>query len=63
MFTKFKNYLINQSINYPIRTIVISLLLTLFIFLGIQWFKLDDDLVKTFPQNLPSKIVCIIWYS
>jgi len=57
MFTKFKNYLINQSINYPIRTIVISLLLTLFIFLGIQWFKLDDDLVKTFPQNLPSKII------
>jgi len=57
MFTKFKNYLINQSINYPIRTIVISLLLTLFIFLGIRWFKLDDDLVKTFPQNLPSKII------
>ena len=57
MFTKFKNYLINKSINYPIRTIVISLLLTLFIFLGIQWFKLDDDLVKTFPQNLPSKII------
>ena len=57
MFTKFKNYLINQSINYPIRTIIISLLLTLFIFLGIQWFKLDDDLVKTFPQNLPSKII------
>ena len=57
MFTKFKNYLINQSINYPFRTVVISLLLTLFIFLGIQWFKLDDDLVKTFPQNLPSKII------
>ena len=57
MITKFKNHLINQSINYPIRTFFISLLLTLFIFLGIQWFKLDDDLVKTFPQNLPSKII------
>ena len=57
MIIKFKNHLINQSINYPIRTFCISLLLTLFIFLGIQWFKLDDDLVKTFPQNLPSKII------
>ena len=57
MFTKFKNYFINRSINYPIKTLFISLLLTLFIFFGIQWFKLDDDLVKTFPQNLPSKII------
>ncbi len=57
MLTKFKNYLINQSINSPIKTLVISLLLTLFIFSGIKSFKLDDDLVKTFPQNLPSKII------
>tara|TARA_Y100001968_G_scaffold122007_1_gene111043 strand:- start:5158 stop:7515 length:2358 start_codon:yes stop_codon:yes gene_type:complete len=57
MFTKFKNYFIDRSINYPIKTLFISLLLTLFIFFGIQWFKLDDDLVKTFPQNLPSKII------
>ena len=57
MFTKTKNYFINQSINYPIRTLVISLVLTLFILLGIKSFKLDDDLVKTFPQSLPSKII------
>jgi uncharacterized protein len=57
MLTKFKNYLINQSISHSVRTFSISLFLTLFIFWGIKTFRLDDDLVKTFPQNLPSKII------
>ena len=57
MFQKIKNYLIYQSITFPVRTLIFSAGLTLFIFLGIFSFKVDDDLVKTFPQNLPSKIV------
>ena len=57
MFIKLKKYLINQSLNHPFRTVVISSFLTLFIFWGIKTFKLDDDLVKTFPQDLPSKII------
>ena len=57
MFSKSKNYLINQSTTSPIRTLVVSLLLTLFIFWGFQNFKIDDDLVKTFPQNMESKII------
>lgn len=57
MLIKLKKYLINQSLNYPFRTVVISSFLTLFIFWGIKTFKLDDDLVKTFPQDLPSKII------
>jgi len=57
MLTRLKNSLINQSINHSIRTLFISLFLTIFIFLGIRTFRLEDDLNKTFPQNLPSKII------
>ena len=54
---KLKQYFIQQSIHNSLRTLVISILLTLFIFWGIKTFRLDDDLVKTFPQDLPSKII------
>ena len=57
MLTRLKNSLINQSINHSIRTLFISLFLTVFIFWGIRTFRLEDDLNKTFPQNLPSKII------
>ena len=57
MFQKIKNYLIYQSISFPLRTTILSVSFTLFIFLGILSFKVDDDLVKTFPQDLPSKII------
>ncbi len=54
---KLKKYFINQSLHHSSRTLLISLFLTLFVFWGIKTFRLDDDLVKTFPQDLPSKIV------
>jgi predicted RND superfamily exporter protein len=57
MFLKIKNNSINQSINYPIRTLIISICCTLFIFWGFKNFKVDDDLVKTFPQNMESKLI------
>ena len=57
MFSKIKNNSINQSINYPIRTLIISICCTLFIFWGFKNFKVDDDLVKTFPQNMESKLI------
>ena len=57
MLTKIKNYLINQSIDYSLRTLIISLFLTLIIFAGFRNFKVDDDLIKTFPQNMPSKVI------
>ena len=57
MFSKIKNNLINQSLNSPIRTLIISILCTLFIFWGFKNFKVDDDLVKTFPQNMESKLI------
>ena len=54
---KIKKYFINQSLHHSSRTLLISLFLTLFVFWGIKTFRLDDDLVKTFPQDLPSKII------
>ena len=54
---KIKKYFINQSLNNSARTLLISVILTLFVFWGIKTFRLDDDLVKTFPQDLPSKII------
>ena len=57
MLSKIKQILINQSINNPIKTLFISLGLTLFVFLGIQYFYLEDDLIKTFPKNLSSKVI------
>ncbi len=57
MFSKVKNNLIKQSLNFPIRTLLLSICCTLFIFLGFQNFKIDDDLVKTFPQNMESKLI------
>ena len=57
MLTKIKNYLIDQSIDHSLRTLIISLFLTLIIFVGFRNFKVDDDLIKTFPQNMPSKVI------
>ena len=54
---KLKQYFIKQSIHNSLKTLILSIVLTLFIFWGIQTFRLDDDLVKTFPQDLPSKII------
>tara|TARA_Y100001935_G_scaffold254436_1_gene263497 strand:- start:4176 stop:6533 length:2358 start_codon:yes stop_codon:yes gene_type:complete len=54
---KLKQYFIKQSIYNSLRTLIVSIVLTLFIFWGIKTFRLDDDLVKTFPQDLPSKII------
>ncbi|MBS83049.1 MAG: hypothetical protein CMD65_02820 [Gammaproteobacteria bacterium] len=57
MLTKIKNILINQSLENPLRTLIISLGLTLFIFYGVRNFYLEDDLIKTFPQDLKSKVI------
>jgi len=57
MFSKIKNNVINQSLNFPVRTLIISIFCTSFIFWGFKNFKVDDDLVKTFPQNMKSKLI------
>ena len=58
MFNKYiKNFFINQTLNYPLRTLLISLTLTLILAIGLKWFIIDDDFVKLLPKNVPSKII------
>ena len=57
MFNKYlKENFINQTLNFPLRTLLISLGLTAIISIGLIWFEFDDDFVKLLPQNIPSKI-------
>ena len=58
MFNKYiKETFINQTLNFPLRTLLISLILTFILILGLKWFTIDDDFIKLLPQNIPSKII------
>ena len=58
MFEKnIKTKLVNNTLNSPIRTFCISLMLTFFFAIGLKWFIIDDDFVKLLPQHIPSKII------
>ncbi|HIN96396.1 MAG TPA: hypothetical protein EYN02_01185, partial [Candidatus Marinimicrobia bacterium] len=50
-----KNWLINQSLDYPRRTVFISLILTLVLGSGLRFFKVEDDMMKLLPQNMESR--------
>ena len=50
-----KNWLINQSLDHPRRTVLISLILTLVLGSGLRFFKVEDDMMKLLPQNMESR--------
>ena len=50
-----KNWLINQSLDHPRRTVFISLILTLVLGSGLRFFKVEDDMMKLLPQNMESR--------
>jgi predicted RND superfamily exporter protein len=45
-----------QSLDHPVRTILLSLLATLIIGSGFRFFIVDDDIMKMLPKNLESRI-------
>jgi len=51
-----RSWCIHQSLDYPWRTIIISLLLTLLVGSGVRFFLIDDDMMKLLPKNLESRI-------
>ena len=51
-----RSWCIHQSLDYPWRTIIISLLLTLLVGSGVRFFLIDDDMMKILPKNLESRI-------
>ena len=51
-----RRWFIQQSLDFPWRTIIISLLATLFLGSGVRFFLIDDDMMKILPKNLDSRI-------
>ena len=51
-----RSWCIHQSLDYPWRTIIISLLITLLVGSGVRFFLIDDDMMKILPKNLESRI-------
>lgn len=60
---KIKNYsdhpirrwFIYQSINHPVRSIVVSLFATVVMASGLTFLVIDDDMMKMLPQNMESR--------
>ena len=60
---KIKNYsdhpirrwFIYQSINHPVRSIVVSLFATIVMASGLTFLVIDDDMMKMLPKNLESR--------
>ena len=51
-----RKWFITQSLDYPWRTIIISLMATIFLGSGIRFFIIDDDVMKILPKELDSRI-------
>ena len=51
-----KAWCIDQALIHPKRTILSTVLVTIFMASGIQFLIMDDDMMKMLPNNLKSKI-------
>ena len=51
-----RKWFITQSLDSPWRTIIISLIATIFLGSGIRFFIIDDDMMKILPKELDSRI-------
>ena len=51
-----RNWFIQQSLDHTRRTIIISIIATLIMGSGLQFFVIDDDMMKMLPKNLESRI-------
>jgi len=49
-------WFIHQSIDHAWRTIIVSILLTLFMASGLRFFTIDDDIMKMMPKSLESRV-------
>ena len=50
-----RRWFIYQSINHPVRSIVVSLFATIVMASGLTFLVIDDDMMKMLPQNLESR--------
>ena len=54
--TPIRKWFIQQSLDHARRTIIISVIATLIMGSGLQFFVIDDDMMKMLPKNLESRI-------
>ena len=57
MISRFKNFAVQQSINHPKRTFIISLVTTLIMATGLKHFVIEDDMMKMIPKTVKTRIV------
>ena len=51
-----RGWFIKQSIVFPLRTILVSLIFTIVAASGVRFFMIDDDMMKILPKELDSRI-------
>jgi len=51
-----RSWFIKQSLDFPIRTIIFSIMITLIAASGSRFFIIDDDMLKILPKNLDSRV-------
>lgn len=51
-----RRWFIQQSVDHPWRTILLSLIVTIIMASGIRIFTIDDDVMKMLPKNMDSRI-------
>ena len=54
---KLKQIYFNSPIDNPVLTILFTIVISLVLFCGGAWIVVDDDFVKMFPEDIPSKKV------
>ena len=57
MISRFKKFAIRQSINHPLRTLTISLIITIIMGSGLRHFIIEDDMMKMIPKTIKTRIV------
>ena len=51
-----RQWFIRQSLDRPIRVIILSVIATIIMGFGLQFFVVDDDVMKMLPKNLESRL-------
>ena len=57
MISRFKKFAIRQSINHPLRTLIITLIITIIMGSGLRYFIIEDDMMKMIPKTIKTRIV------
>ena len=57
MISRFKKFAIKQSINHPLRTLIITLIITIIMGSGLRYFIIEDDMMKMIPKTIKTRIV------